>query len=552
MSKPIKQLLIRADVLGSEVKLYNMEKSDTRAQTLIGGLLSIIVICLSISASTLFFMEIINKANPKAYQVTRFQDDVPKLTFDKNGMFFAIQYSNPVTPSFNLHDERAITFYGHMQTFKTNTIVAQYLFEKCSYAVDFQGLESLFTSDYINDINSNYLCINKMLLNGVLINKTDPNFISPYTIHGMGSKAQDPIFFEVGANRCVNSSINNNFCYSDDKIGEMLIGSNYKINFIDNMFDTNNYDKPVDSFVHQIDGQASPNNFAANYLNLLNIQFKTHNGLVFDNVDELNSFHFNDRVEIVSSITDGSPNVGRVFMFRLELQNTPIVYERYYTKLQEVLASIGGVLKFLFVAAKVLNQLLNFLSDKKRVLNNVMSHFVRIHHNEEDNGPPRAKLEKVAPKLAFVELDSSSNTNRTNRIPKSRKMRTKQRMSKSVKEATQVNIPSYFADKLRKTLTNEPIEETTMILDKCSELKRSILNELTIYKLFFDVEKIKQVLFNYEQNAVFNLIKVDFHQITENKRNTLEQERIVKYLVESDDTISKSLVRLLDYNTGCE
>ena len=358
--------ITNSDVLGSEIKLYNMEKSGTRHQTLFGGLMSIVVVALSFGASIFFFMDIILRANPKAYQVTRFVDDVPKLSFDKSGMFFGIQYTNPRDLKINLYDERAISFYGMMKTFKTGTIVSEYLLEKCLYSRDFVGMFDLFTPDYEQDVNSTYLCVSTMVVNNVKILKDDPKYEAPYTVHGMGSKSQDPIFFEVGANRCKNTTANNNFCYPDEKIAEMLVGSNYKINFVDNMFDTNNYQQPVAMFVHQIDGQASPNNFAANYMNLLNIQFRTHNGLVFDNIDELESFHFNDRVEIVSSITEGSPYIGRIFMFRLELQNTPVVYERYYARVQEVMGSIGGVLKFILVAAKLINYFFNFLSEKKK------------------------------------------------------------------------------------------------------------------------------------------------------------------------------------------
>ena len=364
-----RRLLEKIDIIGPDVRLFNMKKTGTRDQTIFGGLLSIIVECLAFVASFYFFSDIVFKTNPKAYQVTQFKDDVPKLTFDHNGMFFGIQYTNPQNPNINLYNERAVTFYGKIQTFKSGQILAYYKLEKCKYERDFIGLEELFpAADYKSDIDKTYLCVGSMIINNTEFTKDNPNYIVPHTVHGMGSKSKDPVFFEVGANRCTNTTENGNFCLPDDEISKMLVGSNYKINFIDNMFDTNSYTNPLFRFVHQIDGQASPTNFAGNYMNLINIRFQTHDGLVMDNIDAFDSYQFNDRVEIVSPIVEGSPNKGRIFMFRLELQNTPKLFERYYTRLQEVLGSIGGVIKFLFVCAKVVNFFVNYLTEKKNIL----------------------------------------------------------------------------------------------------------------------------------------------------------------------------------------
>lgn len=411
MSSKLKKLLqyiIKLDIIGPEIKLYNMEENDIRHKSFSGGLLSIIYSLLGFTFTVYFFMDIVMKSNPKAYQVTRYQDDVPKLNFGKNGMFFGLSYINPRNSSINMYDEKATTFFGVMKTFKKGDVIADYKFEKCVYSKDFLGLESLFTESYIEEINETFLCVSSMLKDGKEFKKGDPNFISPYTAHGMGSKSNDPVFFEVGANRCQNSTDNNNSCYPNEVIEQMLVGSNYKINFIDNMFDTNNYENPINSFVHQIDGQASPNTFAANYMNLLNVEFRTHDGLVFDNVNQLNSFKFNDRVEIVSAITPESPNFHRIFMFRLELQNTPNLYERYYTRLQEVMGSIGGMLKFLLIVSKIMNSFLNFLSEKNRVLRNVVMKFVNIHQMSKNivNGKIIFSKRNVGETFTITNMDN--------------------------------------------------------------------------------------------------------------------------------------------------
>ena len=127
-------------------------------------------------------------------------------------------------------------------------------------------------------------------------------------------------------------------------------------------------------------------------MNLINIRFQTHDGLVMDNINGFDSYQFNDRVEIVSPIVEGSPNVGRIFMFRLELQNTPKLFERYYTRLQEVLGSIGGVIKFLFVCAKILDYLFNFLTEDKNILLFVFEKY--INNMQSKNVAPQSPVWK--------------------------------------------------------------------------------------------------------------------------------------------------------------
>lgn len=544
LSNPIKT----CDLIGPDIRLYNIQSSGTNQQTTIGGLLSIIVVSLSVATSTYFFTEILIRSNPKAYQVTRFEDDVPKLNFDKNGMFFGIQFRNPLSPKLNMSNERAFDFFGVMKTFKTNELVAEYKFGKCNYTDDFAGIENLFTTDMMSEINDSWLCIHYMTNGGKLIYRKDPGFIDPYTVHGMGSKKKDPIYFEVGANRCKNTTENKNKCLPKEEISKMLVGSNYKINFVDNMFDTNNYVDPVSKFVHQIDGQGSPTNFAANYMNLLNIDFRTHDGLVFDNVNEKKSYQFNDRVEIVSPILEDSPNVGRIFMFRLELQNTPKVYERYYTRVQEVMGSIGGVLKFLFVAAKIINYLLTFVNDRKILLKSVFSNYLMFSHLTEIKSLPLHFLQSknqlgVANKI-FQRIEAKSNEV-VNTIETGKHIKPNDALDESMK----ISLPSFITKTFRREVSKKE-DAVLKNLDISNFLIKKILNEKTLYKIFFEMEKLKLVLFNKNQMDAFNFFKLelsDINKVGNSKTMNLDLYRLEKSKEKVDQALYKLIERTHSY-----
>ena len=69
---------------------------------------------------------------------------------------------------------------------------------------------------------------------------------------------------------------------------------------------------------------------------------------------------------------------------------------------------------------------------------------------------------------------------------------------------------------------------------------------MTIYKLFFDVEKLKSVLFNFEQHAAFSKIKVDLNSVMEDRKYPQDSHSLSQSLEESDDKISQALKKMLD------
>ena len=385
---------VKIDIIGPEIKLYDTKQKSYRHQTVVGAIISLIAVCISLAISLFFFKDIIVKTNPKAYEVIQYQDDTPSIYIDQSGLNFGIMFWSPATSMIN---DSLITFYGVVQSVKQHTVIARYTLGKCLMERDFKVYESLF-EDMKEEIDSSWYCVSGMIFNNTVISKYDPNYIIPFTQHGMSSKKTDPLYFEVGGVRCRNSTSNNFSCLPSEEIDNILVNANYRINMIDNMFDSNNYDNPVTPIIREIMGSASPSTYAANYINLNNVKFVTHDGFLFDNINVIDSFQFNDRVEIVSNVVSGSLNEGNIFMFRLEGQNTPVLYERYYIRIQEILANIGGVVKCIFLIAKAFNYFHISLMRKKRVLEEVFSKYITFGDITQKHKiiPPPSKFDKFS------------------------------------------------------------------------------------------------------------------------------------------------------------
>lgn len=76
------------------------------------------------------------------------------------------------------------------------------------------------------------------------------------------------------------------------------------------------------------------------------------------------------------------------------------------------------------------------------------------------------------------------------------------------------------------------------IYDKCDEVKKKILNEYTLFKLYFDVEKLKMTVFNSEEREAFDNLKIDFSIIskTKNQENNEVPRKLASILGDLDNS----------------
>lgn len=163
MMKKFSKIISKFDNISKEVKLNSFVTNETRYQTAFGGFLSIITLSLCCALSVYMLSALFYKSNPKAYEVTKFVDDTPKIIFDNQNNFFVLRFYTPFAKTIN---ESFIKFYGVMYSVKNGTGYGEYGFDPCIYDKDFNGVEKYFPSNLKEDLESNYFCLSKMFLNG--------------------------------------------------------------------------------------------------------------------------------------------------------------------------------------------------------------------------------------------------------------------------------------------------------------------------------------------------------------------------------------------------
>lgn len=370
------------DILSPEIKLYNEDKKHHRPLNFFGGILSIFVVSLSIAASIYFLLDLFIRTNPKAYTLNKFEDIVPKIEISPSELMFALRLK---TFDFELNSSYVSYFADFIGGTNTNSIqlLAKYEMRKCDFDRDFGQNKKAFI-DYKEDLNSFYYCLGDMYLegSGPPITQDDPRYFYPYMKDGLQSLKGKPTSLLAGVRRCVNSTSNNNSCVSNDLIDEVLSkGASFSCLLKNKIFDPTNYATPIQDYAALTQHTSGPSTSRTTFLNYKNVEFKTHDGFVFDDTKILNSYEFDTKVETMMDNRAGgslNPSISSVYF---ALQNTPVVHERYYVTLQEILAKIGGVVKVLVLMAQIINSFFYNYNEKKKFLNNILKSFVVFNKN---------------------------------------------------------------------------------------------------------------------------------------------------------------------------
>jgi hypothetical protein len=346
------------DILSNNIVINY--KTRPRHGNIAGGILTILIIMCSLGLSIYFSLELVQRENPKAYLVSKFIDDAGLLNFDKQGLFHYIYIRNPLNV-ITKYDPRMINVTGIVRS-DGGSYFGTYLFDQCSYELDFAGLEEYFPESIKERIDTS-LCMRTFIGpdgKKQVKDSADANFTYPHGQYGMSSLSHDPVSYTLSINKCVNSSLNNNNCAPLEQINEYYTEKYFAMKFIDNYFDVTDYRKPIVKYVNTINGILGPDHISNNWLNYLKVNLTTQDGLIFDDKKDKESYKFDYRVEIVGASIGDS----QILNLNFYLQNMTQFYNRSYMKLQDVLANIGGIVKFFIVAGTILN----FFHDKFQTL----------------------------------------------------------------------------------------------------------------------------------------------------------------------------------------
>ena len=161
--------------------------------------------------------------------------------------------------------------------------------------------------------------------------------------------------------------------------------------FIDQYIDVFNYNEPIRKYFYRIENIIEKNAYTTNHLNFNPSLLVTHNGVVFDKIEEQISYVYDRNDAFVGQEAEN------VFMgYYLWLNNRMQFFERTYKRLQDVFSDIGGISKFITFVAIFINQFYNnyiIFYDTKVLLTTSLN--TKDNQNENENNKYRIELNNI-------------------------------------------------------------------------------------------------------------------------------------------------------------
>ena len=334
------KFIIDCDFLSRKAYLTFNDSGDKRFKTNLGGILSIFSILISIIFIIIFFQRLIRKQDASIIISTERNNKI-NITYSNNFPFmFRISdaFSMPLT-SYNLYNISLLIWYGYIEK-ETNKLIQKYdniTVEKCDLNKHFGEYKKYFNQ--VPDIET-YFCPKQRLYNQTL-----------YGIYGDHNYFR---YYNFYFSKCINST--NNTCLEINKINNILSDAYLDLKYMSYTINStksrniNNLIVISDRYI------VSSTIYKRLWLHFNQIKYSIDNGLFFP-FYENEIFHQFDHLRIDVDLRDMNLNiVPQTFMVVTILNSGNILlYKKIYLKIQDYLATIGGIIKTITIICQCLN-----------------------------------------------------------------------------------------------------------------------------------------------------------------------------------------------------
>ena len=365
--------------------------------SILSGIISIFSIIGIISFAVYFSLDIINKNDPKTFSFNSFIEDAGIFPINASSLFHFISMaslsSNYLNDGVDFTTFNIIGFEEYYETYlydKNLTNFNHWLYGRCSNQTDTEGISTLINYEYFE----RSACIRKYFskIDQKYYNTGDPKFKWPIISNGTFNKNYG--LYNIIIERCQNNIIKlilgeGHECQKSSEFEELyqnftIYGESF-IYFINHYVDILNYTNPYKKYFYVVESFLPKNSFITNHLNFNPSIIETHNGLIFDSMEEKNA-HIYDRNDVF--ITDKSD----IFMaYVFWLKNSMYYNKRIYKRIPDIISSIGGVYQFITIVSIYINSLYNHyivLSDTENLLHS------SIHTEKHNNNKIEIRKEK--------------------------------------------------------------------------------------------------------------------------------------------------------------
>ena len=516
------KIIRELDYLSYKAHLTFNDKGDKRYKTIFGGILSLISMIISFSFICYFLLKLIKKENATINFNEERDIKINMTTSHLLPLMLRLSdtYSIPINHN-NTYNITLLVWYSYFD--EKHNLLQNYdeiIVEKCNINKHFGEYKKYFYN--IPDLET-YFCPKQRLYN--------------QTLYGTYGEQNEYKYYMFYISKCSNDT-NNNLCLTNELIDSSLSMSFLDIKYLSYSLDSYKSKNQESLIVISDRFIASSTVYKRIWLYFTKIKYLTDNGLLFTS-KHYSYFHQFDYLRIDTDLRNISLNVIPNAFLSLTLLNSGNIgyYKRISLKIQDYLATIGGIIK----AITFLCQCLNYFNASNSYYCKLIKDFLIENQIQKKN----IKINEITNSKNYNIIDKSdgyifktpSVQYRTKSIKMSSQNFEFYNKSKSFifetlkeKEIFEKKIRSNFLPLLFSTKTSQDKKEMKWYIKNIN--KR--LNVINVLNMLEQVEKIKNDLFtsmivnNIENKTCLNSINDKYKLYVKNNFLT-DREHFSKF-----------------------
>lgn len=88
----------------------------------------------------------------------------------------------------------------------------------------------------------------------------------------------------------------------------------------------------------------------------------------------------------------------------------------------------------------------------------------------------------------------------------------------------------YLRLKFKKIWSKKEKYEVLTTFEKTEKIKNKVLNERSLYKCFFEIEKLKKIIFDEKQREIFKCCRLDLDSLCDKSNLPMTEKEMLMYL----------------------
>ncbi len=517
-------IIEKIDLIPHKVTLTFNQKGDIGYKTFIGGIISIISIIFSIICGLYFIFRFF------------LRQDLSVVFSNEINPFINITYSHKLPFLIRLTDTNSLPYENDNKLYYLTASIwyggtndTSILNSTKQHSVKFKvgkcDINKHFHDEY-KDLFKNWIELNTYYC-------IEPRNYSQ-TIYGLYGNLYPFSYYSFTIRHCINTTENNNSCYSLDEIKEKMNPPYLDVVFIDYTINSLKTKHVKQLIIRKERYEISTTIYKRIWLYFDYIKYIIDNGYIFS-IKNTEYFHSYDTIK-----TDFNLNIEANAMATLTVLNSikHSIYNKQYTKVQDYLAIIGGSIKVI----TLLSTLLNYYNSQNSYYLKIIKDFIIENKLSENYIMQKHKYNHNITKMVSTYKGKSKNIVDWNSMDK----------EKNIDNNNIVKIKNSFDNSYIDKIKNN-VENSIDIFSRNKMLINDNPNKKNVHKIkksFAIVEKsvsakfLPSFLSNKKTTKILKMYK-EFINDRLNVINILKKLEIIDILYFKDE---KTLIKLSDIN----